>query len=76
MSHEPLHQKYVVTRLHDETGKHDLCEFFVLDLGHDKHAQVALRAYAESVNAEDPGFAAELIGLADNCHHTDAEQAR
>lgn len=38
-------------------------EFFVLMLK-DRHAQAALRAYAESVRATDPEYAAEVDELA------------
>ena len=51
-----LYQKYLVKRRHDPEGKHDDCDFFVLDLVHDKHARPALLAYADS--AERDGYQA------------------
>jgi hypothetical protein len=44
-------------------GKHERCEFFVLDIDHDKHARVALLAYAESCREESPLLAADLAAL-------------
>lgn len=46
-TNEGLHQKYEVTRLRDEVGKHDDCRYFVLDPQHDPLAAGALRAYSE-----------------------------
>lgn len=48
-------------------GKHDGCEYFVLDMTHDPHAKVAAAAYAASVEATHPALAAglrEQYGLA------------
>src|ERR1043166_8738506 len=33
-------------------GKHDGCQYFVLDVTHDPHARPALRAYAGSARAD------------------------
>lgn len=55
-----LYRKYDVRRLNDLTGKHDGCDYFVLDLNHDPHAAVALIAYATS--CRDAGY----IQLADD----------
>jgi len=41
--------------------KHDGCDYFVLDLTHDPHALVAIRAYAESCAADCPVLAADLL---------------
>ena len=41
-------------------GKHDGCQYFVLDLTHDPHALPALRAYAESCRGEYPALATDL----------------
>lgn len=41
-------------------GKHHDCDYFVLDLSHDKHAKVALLAYADSCELEHPLLAADL----------------
>lgn len=42
-------------------GKHYGCDYFVLDMTHDKHAKAALRAYAESCQDEYPLLAADLL---------------
>ncbi len=55
-----LYRKYNVERLGGTPGKHDECEYFVLDLMHDIHAREALRAYAASCRAEYPELAASL----------------
>lgn len=44
-------------------GKHEKCEFFVLDLEHDKHAKAALKAYADSCAKEFPELAKDLHHL-------------
>lgn len=41
-------------------GRHDSCEYFVLDLTHDPHALPALRAYADSCAKDYPMLAADL----------------
>lgn len=56
-----LYKKYDITRLNDEEGKHDACEYFVLDLTHDKFAVPALRAYAEACRGEYPKLAEDLL---------------
>ena len=58
-----LYEKYYVERRHDDAGKHKDCQFFVLDLDHDKHAIPALKAYAESCRAEYPALARDLGAL-------------
>ena len=58
-----LYNKYRVERLDgssDIGGKHYGCEYFVLDLTHDKHAKAALLAYAESCKTEYPLLAKDL----------------
>lgn len=58
-----LYRKFDVTRVDGSSGpdgKHHDCEYFVLDLSHDKHAEAELRAYAESCAAEFPQLAADL----------------
>lgn len=54
-----LYEKFIVRRT-DDSPKHDGCEYFVLDLTHDKHAAPALAAYADSCEAEYPLLAADL----------------
>jgi hypothetical protein len=63
-----LYGKYFVERTDGSSasgGKHHNCEYFVLDLTHDKHAPAALRAYAESCKDEYPQLAADLLKIAD-----------
>ena len=55
-----LYRKYRVERLNDPIGKHSGCEYYVLDLMHDKHAAPALLAYAASCEAEFPALAGDL----------------
>lgn len=42
-------------------GKHEGCEYFVLDVQHDLHARAALSAYAARARATHPNLAADLI---------------
>lgn len=58
-----LYQKFNVTRTdgrHAEGEKHAACEYFVLDISHDKHALPALAAYAASCKDDFPLLAADL----------------
>lgn len=58
-----LYDKFTVRRKDGSSepgGKHHGCEYFVLDLTHDKHASAALLAYADSCAAEYPLLAADL----------------
>lgn len=58
-----LYGKYEVKRKDgssDAFGKHANCEYFVLDLDHDKHAKAAIRAYAASCKKEYPELAKDL----------------
>lgn len=41
--------------------KHDGCDYFVLDLTHDKHAKAAIRAYAHDCREERPQLSRDLI---------------
>ena len=43
--------------------KHDGCEYFVLDLTHDPHALVALRAYEQSCKRDFPALAYDLASI-------------
>jgi hypothetical protein len=61
-----LYNKFTVTRTDGTSapgGKHDGCEYFVLDLTHDKHAAAAIKAYANSCRAEYPLLAADLDAM-------------
>lgn len=58
-----LYQKYDVARADGSSkpgGKHENCDFFVLDLEHDKHARAAIKAYAKSCAKEFPELAKDL----------------
>lgn len=46
-----IYRKYKVERV-DGSDKHKDCEYFVLDPKHDPHARVALKAYANSCEAD------------------------
>lgn len=41
-------------------GRHDGCDYFPLDMTHDRHAVPALMAYAESCEEENPNLAGDL----------------
>jgi hypothetical protein len=58
-----LYRKFNVERTDGTSalgGKHEGCEYFVLDLTHDKHAMPALQAYAASCAREYPALADDL----------------
>jgi hypothetical protein len=58
-----LYNKFTVTRTDGSSApgvRHEGCQYFVLDLEHDKHAPAALRAYADSCRSEYPALAADL----------------
>ena len=58
-----LYNKFTVARTDGSSepgGKHAGCEYFVLDLDHDKHAAAALEAYAASCWEEYPFLADDL----------------
>ncbi len=60
-----LYQKFRVERTDgssDPGGKHHDCEYFVLDMDHDKHARAAIEAYVQSLETaeEYPLLAADL----------------
>lgn len=60
----PLYGKFWVERLDgssDRDGKHEFCDYFVLDLVHDKFAYPALKAYAEACAEEYPQLAADIL---------------
>ena len=61
-----LYRKYQVTRTDGASepgGKHEHCEYFVLDLKHDKFATAALKAYEEACCGEYPRLAVDLLKL-------------
>ena len=58
-----MYDKFEVTRKDGEGapgGRHDGCQYFVLDLTHDPHAVVAALAYADSCEGGYPLLAADL----------------
>lgn len=56
-----LYGKFKVERRYDPDHKHQDCEYFVLDLVHDKFAAVALRAYAKACRKEFPQLSVDLM---------------
>lgn len=63
MSDGALHDKFRVSRT-DGTdapgGRHDGCEYFVIDVTHDEHARRALAAYADACAVNRPKLAASM----------------
>lgn len=62
-----LYRKFNVERTDGSSepgGKHQGCEYFVLDLAHDKYAEPALRAYARHCEREYPLLARDLYAKA------------
>lgn len=58
-----LFRKFIVTRTDGSSepgGKHEHCEYFVLDVDHDPHAAAALAAYADAVERTHPELAADM----------------
>lgn len=63
MQDQGIYNKFNVTRTdgrHAAGEKHEACEYFVLDLSHDKHALPALAAYAASCKSDYPLLSADL----------------
>ena len=59
-----LYKKFEVTRTDGSSapgGKHDGCEYYVLDFTHDKFAKPAMIAYAQACAEEYPVLAKELL---------------
>lgn len=62
----PLYEKFEVTRIDKMDrpgGKHDGCEYFVLDIDHDPHALPALLAYSYACTQTHPMLAEDLQRL-------------
>lgn len=58
-----LYRKFHVERTDGKSApgeKHDGCEYFVLDVTHDKFARAALAAYADACEAEYPLLARDI----------------
>ena len=59
-----LYQKFRVHRTDGSSepgGKHENCEYFVLDLDHDPFAYAALQRYAQACRKEYPQLADDLV---------------
>ncbi len=59
-----IYEKFIVRRFdgsHRKGKKHGGCEYFVLDLSHDKFAGPAIRAYAEACATEYPHLSRDLL---------------
>ena len=59
-----LYNKFHISRTDGTSApsqKHDGCDYFVLDLTHDKFAESALRAYAFACQHEYPQLANDLF---------------
>ena len=62
-----LYNKFKVTRTDGSSapgGKHEGCEYFVLDLDHDPYARVALHAYATGCSEKFPALSRDLTEMA------------
>jgi hypothetical protein len=59
---EGLMRKFKVERLTPSSRgiNHDACQYFVLDINHDRHARAAASAYAQSCESEYPNLARDL----------------
>jgi hypothetical protein len=77
-THRGLYNKFEVKRVDgkDNPGeKHHGCEYFVLDVTHDKFAAVALVAYANACASEYPELSKELHqGVWDRAKKLEAER--
>jgi len=64
-----LYGKFIIERADGRSApgkKHHGCDYYVLDLTHDKYAPYAIAAYAMACKGEFPALAADLfekIGL-------------
>jgi hypothetical protein len=69
-----LYDKFIVERKDLSSvlgGKHEKCQYFVLDANCDPHAIPALLAYAESCKTDYPQLAVDVRNLAQtHCEHT------
>lgn len=58
-----LFRKFIVRRTDGSDapgGKHHGCDYFVLDVTHDRHAKAALAAYADAIEATHPRLASDM----------------
>lgn len=59
-----LYRKFDVVRTDGESApgkRHDGCDYFVLDLTHDKFARFAIESYASACEREFPILAADIM---------------
>lgn len=61
-----LYNKYRITK-QDGSPTDPNAVYFVLRLDTDRHARIALRAYARSVRPEDGDLASDLDRLVESC---------
>lgn len=69
-----LYDKFIVHRKDGSDafgGKHENCDYFVLDLSHDPHAISALKTYADSCRDDYPLLADDLDQIIDTSGVTD-----
>lgn len=74
-----LYGKFAVQRMDGSDqpgGKHHGCEYFVLDLSHDPHAEPALRAYAFSCRHEYPLLSDDLREKAQSMRESGASRGQ
>jgi hypothetical protein len=64
-----IYRKYDVQRVDGRADKHSGCEYFVLDLTHDKFAPAALAAYAAACAEEFPALSADLRQIVGRSDH-------
>jgi hypothetical protein len=61
-----VYKKFNVTRTDGSSepgGKHEGCQYFVIDVTHDPFAKAALVAYAEACQTENPTLSLDLLRL-------------
>lgn len=61
---EGIYNKFMVVRTDGQSApnqKHEKCDYFVLDLTHDKFARAAILAYAKACAAEYPALSKDLF---------------
>lgn len=59
-----IFHKFTVNRVDGSDqpgGKHEGCDYFVLDMDHDPHAKAALQAYAVACSQRHPQLSADLL---------------
>lgn len=62
--YQGIYKKFTVERTDGKSApgeKHENCEYFVIDMTHDKYAPDAIKAYAEACQIEYPALAADLM---------------